>query len=359
MDLPSDFAALSVPEQVFVSVDRERVRRVPPFTGLSAYHRNAGCGAAAAGLPPDPGGPYSSVASEWIGAVTNGLDATYQWMYDDGPGTGVPHCGRAVSLLGAGPTATTSSGTSGEAAWSWAQLSIPSVTRRQATAAACLWPPCSRARPGNLHHWSTPGGAGRHRPGKLLPLRHVLPTESATGIPTLATTWPPIRTSPGSAVAGARQHTVVHRRRARRHDARMPKRASGPWSCPVRCSARPSSSSTPSTSRRALSAACHRSLGSPRRWTRTHGVEPLPPMIPPSRSRLSPRRRRVGRWFEQRARRRLRMDVRRRLRQRILDCTRLGAPGCRGHRKGILDDFGWGQPGHGGCGRPRRGHPPR
>ena len=25
-----------------------------------------------------------------------------------------------------------------------------------------------------------------------------------------------------------------------------------------------------------------------------------------------------------------------------LDCTRLGAPGCWGHRKGILDDFGSG-----------------
>ena len=100
MDLPSDFAALSVPEQVFVSVDRERVDHgLPPFTGLDAsLDRNAGSRCGCGRAPAGPGRAVLVVGLQWIGAVTNGLDATYQWMYDDGPGTGVPHCGQRRDL---------------------------------------------------------------------------------------------------------------------------------------------------------------------------------------------------------------------------------------------------------------------
>ena len=94
MRLPSDFAQLTVPEQLFVAIDRERVDRgLTPFPGLSAaLDHDAAKGADSAQLPPRPGRAYSSVDTEWIGDVANGLDADYQWMYDDGPDSGVPGC---------------------------------------------------------------------------------------------------------------------------------------------------------------------------------------------------------------------------------------------------------------------------
>jgi hypothetical protein len=94
MALPAGFAQLSVPEQLLVALDRERVDRgLAPFAGLSAFlDTNAQKGAGTAQLPPRPGRDYASVDAEWIGAVDNGLDADYQWMYDDGPNSGVPNC---------------------------------------------------------------------------------------------------------------------------------------------------------------------------------------------------------------------------------------------------------------------------
>ena len=94
MALPSDFGRLTVPEQLFVTVDRERVDRgLAPFAGLSrTLDADSRSGAATASLPADPGPSYRSASTEWIGAVANGLDADYQWMYDDGTGTGVPGC---------------------------------------------------------------------------------------------------------------------------------------------------------------------------------------------------------------------------------------------------------------------------
>ncbi len=94
MVLPSDFPRLSVPEQLFVAVDRERVDRgLAPFAGLStALNAGAQRGADHAQLPRAPGPAFSAVSTEWIGAVDNGLDADFEWMYDDGPDSGVPGC---------------------------------------------------------------------------------------------------------------------------------------------------------------------------------------------------------------------------------------------------------------------------
>jgi hypothetical protein len=94
MVLPADFTQLSVPEQLFVVLNRERVDRgLTPFAGLSApLDANAQKGADTAALPPAPGHEYRSVNAEWIGAVDNGLDADYQWLYDDGPNSGLPNC---------------------------------------------------------------------------------------------------------------------------------------------------------------------------------------------------------------------------------------------------------------------------
>jgi hypothetical protein len=94
MALPADFASLSVPEQLFVAIDRERVDRgLAPFTGLMpALDADAQKGAETARLPTRPGPGYSSVATEWIGDVDNGLDADFEWLYHDGPDSGVPGC---------------------------------------------------------------------------------------------------------------------------------------------------------------------------------------------------------------------------------------------------------------------------
>lgn len=94
LQLPVGFARLSVPEQLLVALDRERVDRgLAPFAGLSAaLNANAQKGAASAELPPRPGRTYTAVGAEWIGAVDNGLDAAYQWLYNDGPDSGVPNC---------------------------------------------------------------------------------------------------------------------------------------------------------------------------------------------------------------------------------------------------------------------------
>ncbi len=94
MVLPADFPRLTVPEQLFVTVDRERVDRgLAPFTGLTtALDADAEKGADSARLPARPGPAYGSVTTEWIGDVDNGLDADFEWLYDDGPDSGVPGC---------------------------------------------------------------------------------------------------------------------------------------------------------------------------------------------------------------------------------------------------------------------------
>jgi hypothetical protein len=94
MELPADFPGLTVPEQLFVAIDRERVDRgLAPFAGLTtALDVEAQKGADAARLPARPGPAYGSVNTEWIGDVDNGLDADFAWLYNDGPHSGVPGC---------------------------------------------------------------------------------------------------------------------------------------------------------------------------------------------------------------------------------------------------------------------------
>jgi hypothetical protein len=97
MVLPPGYATLSVPEQIFVAVDLERVDRgLAPFVGLTtALDANAALGAARANDPPDPGSAYTLVDGEWAGGSANGLDAVYGWMYDDGLDSGNLDCERA------------------------------------------------------------------------------------------------------------------------------------------------------------------------------------------------------------------------------------------------------------------------
>jgi len=97
MQLPSDFNRLTEPEQLLVAVDAERVdRHLPPFVGLSAsLDATAQQGADGADLPPDPGSAFANSEMEWLGDISNALDADYQWMYDDGPGSGEPDCDKS------------------------------------------------------------------------------------------------------------------------------------------------------------------------------------------------------------------------------------------------------------------------
>jgi hypothetical protein len=94
MRLPADFPDLTVPEQLFVAIDRERVDRgLAPFSGLSKPLDRSAQGAADAGrLPARPGLGAVEGDVEWIGGADNGLDALFEWMYNDGLGSGSPGC---------------------------------------------------------------------------------------------------------------------------------------------------------------------------------------------------------------------------------------------------------------------------
>ena len=94
---------------------REGGSGLPAFGGLtSALDRNAQKGADDANDPPDPGQAYDLDDAEWAGGSSNGLDAVYGWMYDDGFDSGnldCPH--RRPRLLG--PPQRASSTTSARA----------------------------------------------------------------------------------------------------------------------------------------------------------------------------------------------------------------------------------------------------
>ncbi len=86
---------MTVPEQLFGrAVNLERVDRgLSPFSGLTTgLNGNAQQGADDANDPPDPGSAYVLDDAEWAGGSSNGLDAVYGWMYDDGFNSGNLDC---------------------------------------------------------------------------------------------------------------------------------------------------------------------------------------------------------------------------------------------------------------------------
>ncbi|HEX3841627.1 MAG TPA: hypothetical protein VHU85_12600 [Acidimicrobiales bacterium] len=96
MTLPSNFVSLSVPEQLFVVADLERVDRgLPPYLGLVPALSNAAQQAAVAVADPnvpagfpvatDSGG-YLMYGGAWAGGYQSVLGVDYAWMYDDGWG---------------------------------------------------------------------------------------------------------------------------------------------------------------------------------------------------------------------------------------------------------------------------------
>jgi len=97
MVLPSNYAALTPGEQLFVLTDIERVDRgLPPVVGMVAQLNSNAQNAAATNTDPTPvsvppGSTVMSWASNWAEGA-GPLGSNYNWMYDDGPGSGNIGC---------------------------------------------------------------------------------------------------------------------------------------------------------------------------------------------------------------------------------------------------------------------------
>ncbi len=98
MTLPGDYSTLTAAEQLFVLADTERVDRgLPPAVGLVNELDQDALAAAAADADPTPAivPPGVSIlrwASNWS-ENAGALGSNYNWMYDDGPGSGNLACG--------------------------------------------------------------------------------------------------------------------------------------------------------------------------------------------------------------------------------------------------------------------------
>jgi hypothetical protein len=86
MVLPSNWSALTAPEQMLVLVDLERVNRgLAPVIGLSpALDQLAAHGAQIGDDPAFPSGGFEGGGGIWFGGNST-IGADYAWMYDDGP----------------------------------------------------------------------------------------------------------------------------------------------------------------------------------------------------------------------------------------------------------------------------------
>jgi hypothetical protein len=84
--LPSNWVALTGPQQMLVLIDLERVNRgLAPVVGLSrTLDRLAAEGARSRNDPPFPSGGFESGGGVWFGGDST-VAADYGWMYDDGP----------------------------------------------------------------------------------------------------------------------------------------------------------------------------------------------------------------------------------------------------------------------------------
>jgi hypothetical protein len=94
MVLPGDFASMSVPVQLLNLANLERVDRgLSPILGLSGpLDRDAQAGAAQ-DADPMPTHFYGTAAtSNWAGGDASTLEADFDWMYDDGMGSGNLDC---------------------------------------------------------------------------------------------------------------------------------------------------------------------------------------------------------------------------------------------------------------------------
>jgi hypothetical protein len=94
MVLPGNFASMSVPVQLLNLANLERVDRgLAPILGLSASLDGDAQAAAAQDRDPMPTHFYGDMmTSNWAGGDASALEADFEWMYDDGPGSGNLDC---------------------------------------------------------------------------------------------------------------------------------------------------------------------------------------------------------------------------------------------------------------------------
>lgn len=94
MVLPSTFSTMSVPVQLMVVANLERVARgLIPALGLAAPLNSDSATGAAADNDPSPTNWYGDMyAANWAGGFPSTLEADFAWMYDDGPGSGNLDC---------------------------------------------------------------------------------------------------------------------------------------------------------------------------------------------------------------------------------------------------------------------------
>jgi hypothetical protein len=89
MKLPSNFAALSQAQQLFVIANLERTDRgLTAAIGLSRGLDQNALTAARANQDPIPNPFYGNAyGSNWAGGIGSPLAVDFLWMYDDGPGS--------------------------------------------------------------------------------------------------------------------------------------------------------------------------------------------------------------------------------------------------------------------------------
>jgi hypothetical protein len=97
MELPSDFASLTMPQQLLVVTNLERVNRgLTPVSGLASSLDAVAGAAAADDSDPMPTKLNGNVAtSNWAAGTGSSLVADFLWMYDDGPGSSNVDCANA------------------------------------------------------------------------------------------------------------------------------------------------------------------------------------------------------------------------------------------------------------------------
>jgi hypothetical protein len=162
--LPADFGSLSVPAQLLTISNLERIDRgEPAIEGLSNDLDNNDASPAAAAdedpsmSPSDPGAGTVSWTANWAGGSASPLEADFEWMYDDGFGSGNADCtsptapgcwghrddilaaGSSPILMGAGYDPTSPEGVSMTELFVFGDTALPQdVTPTWATIAATI-----------------------------------------------------------------------------------------------------------------------------------------------------------------------------------------------------------------------------
>jgi hypothetical protein len=97
--LPAGFPELTPAQQMFVLTDLDRVAAgLAPIPGLTgALSADAAGGVAADDDPSSSDSDFGYWTANWAGGYPNALMAYYDWMYDDGPGSGNLDCTSANS----------------------------------------------------------------------------------------------------------------------------------------------------------------------------------------------------------------------------------------------------------------------